>query len=152
MPAVDIYTNDKRELVLKAELSDINEEDIELTIEDNTLTLRGERKFDTEVPKEAVSSHRAKFWFVHADVRAAADGRRREGQRPVPRAVLLKVLLPLREEAKPRQIKSRSPRKSRRWGGVGKHPRLTRPRRRGVHSTRSDHRAFSASPPVLSAT
>ena len=44
VPAVDIYTNDKRELVLKAELSDINQEDIELTIEDNTLTLRGSER------------------------------------------------------------------------------------------------------------
>src|SRR5947207_15758413 len=48
VPAVDIYSNGQHELVLKAELPDMKEEEIELTIENNTLTLRGEKKLDTE--------------------------------------------------------------------------------------------------------
>ena len=43
IPAVDIYSNGQHELVLKAELPDMKEEEIDLTVEDNTLTLRGER-------------------------------------------------------------------------------------------------------------
>jgi HSP20 family protein len=104
VPAVDIYTNDKRELVLKAELSDIKEEDIELTIEDNTLTLRGERKFDTEVAKEQF--HRiersfgsfARTFSLPPTVDAGKVSAAFKGG-------LLTVLLPLREEAKPKQIK-----------------------------------------------
>ena len=49
VPAVDIYSNGQRELVLKAELPDMKEDEIELTVEDNTLTLRGERTLDPDV-------------------------------------------------------------------------------------------------------
>src|SRR5688572_1934207 len=49
VPVVDIYSNGQHELVLKAELPDMKEEEIELTVEDNTLTLSGEKKLDTEV-------------------------------------------------------------------------------------------------------
>ena len=42
-PAVDIYEEDGG-LVLKAEVPDISREDIDVSIENNTLTLRGERK------------------------------------------------------------------------------------------------------------
>jgi HSP20 family protein len=104
VPAVDIYTNDKRELVLKAELSDINEEDIELTIEENTLTLRGERKFDTEVTKEQFHRIERSFgsftrtFALPPTVDAGKVSAQYKGG-------VLKVLLPLREEAKPRQIK-----------------------------------------------
>ena len=104
VPAVDIYTNDKRELVLKAELSDINQEDIELTIEDNTLTIRGERKFDTDVTKEEFHRIERSFgsftrtFVLPPTVDAGKVSAQFKGG-------VLKVLLPLREEAKPRQIK-----------------------------------------------
>ena len=52
VPAVDIFENEKKELVLKAELPDVRKEDVSVTVENNTLTLSGERKFDTEVKKE----------------------------------------------------------------------------------------------------
>ena len=50
--AEDIYSNGQHELMLKAELPDMKEEQIELTVEDNTLTLRGERKLDTKSTEE----------------------------------------------------------------------------------------------------
>ena len=56
MPVVDIYSNGQHELVLKAELPDMKEEDIQLTVEDNTLTLRGEKKL-------AHGSHGEQFHF-----------------------------------------------------------------------------------------
>ena len=51
VPVVDIYSNG-HDLVLKAELPDMKEDEIELTIENNTLTLSGEKKLDTEVTEE----------------------------------------------------------------------------------------------------
>ena len=83
VPAVDIYSNGQHELVLKAELPDMKEEEIELTVEDNTLTLRGEKKLDTEVTEEQFHRIERTLWLVRADVRAAADGRPLQGQRPV---------------------------------------------------------------------
>ncbi|MBA3243132.1 MAG: Hsp20/alpha crystallin family protein [Acidobacteria bacterium] len=45
MPGVDIYEN-KDQIVLEAELPGMNREDFELTVENNVLTLRGERRFE----------------------------------------------------------------------------------------------------------
>jgi len=44
-PTVDIYEN-RDQIVLEAELSGMNREDFELTVENNVLTLRGERRFE----------------------------------------------------------------------------------------------------------
>ena len=50
-PAVDIYET-ANELVLTAEIPGIDEKDIEIKIEDNTLSLKGERKFEKETKEE----------------------------------------------------------------------------------------------------
>jgi len=50
-PAVDIYET-ANELVLTAEIPGIEEKDIEIKIEDNTLSLKGERKFEKETKEE----------------------------------------------------------------------------------------------------
>ena len=44
-PPVDIYETEN-ELVIKADLPDLQEKDIDVRVENNTLTIRGERKFD----------------------------------------------------------------------------------------------------------
>src|SRR5919202_3026908 len=44
-PSVDIYEN-KDQIVLEAELPGMNREDFDLTIENNVITLRGERRFE----------------------------------------------------------------------------------------------------------
>ena len=55
MPNVDIYEN-KDSIVLEAELPGMNREDFELTVENNVLTLRGERRFEKK--DEADNYHR----------------------------------------------------------------------------------------------
>jgi HSP20 family protein len=104
VPAVDIYSNGQHELVLKAELPDIKEEEIEVAVEGNTLTLRGEKKIDTEIAEDQF--HRIERSYgsfartfalpptVDADKVSAEY-----------KAGVLTVRLPLREEAKPKQIK-----------------------------------------------
>src|SRR4051812_17168030 len=47
-PAVDIYETADREYVIKAELPEMNREDIDVTFENNVLTLTGERKAEFE--------------------------------------------------------------------------------------------------------
>jgi HSP20 family protein len=54
-PNVDIFEN-KDEIVLEAELPGMSREDFELTIENNVLTLRGERRFEKK--DEADNYHR----------------------------------------------------------------------------------------------
>src|SRR5271154_5732480 len=50
-PAVDIYETEN-ELVLKADLPDINERDLDVRVENNMLTIRGERKFEQKVKED----------------------------------------------------------------------------------------------------
>ena len=52
MPPVDIFETAQREVVIKAELPDVKREDISVTLENNILTLRGERRFESDVPRE----------------------------------------------------------------------------------------------------
>ena len=104
VPVVDVYTNDQHELVLKAELPDMKEEEIEVTVEDNTLTLSGEKKLDTEITEEQF--HRIERSYG-AFARTFAlpptvDPAKVSAQY---KAGVLTVRLPLREEAKPNKIK-----------------------------------------------
>jgi HSP20 family protein len=103
VPPVDIYENEKHELVLKAELPDVNRDDISLKVENNTLTLSGEKKVEKEVKEEQF--HRveraygtfARTFTLPSTVdtsRIAADYKNG----------VLTVRLPYREEAKPKQI------------------------------------------------
>jgi len=104
VPVVDVYTNDQHELVLKAELPDMKEEEIDVTVEDNTLTLSGEKKLDTEITEEQF--HRIERSYG-AFARTFAlpptvDPAKVSAQY---KAGVLTVRLPLREEAKPNKIK-----------------------------------------------
>ena len=102
-PAVDI-SETPNELVVKADLPDVNEKDIDVRIENNLLTIRGERKFEKSVSEEnflrverAYGSFSRSFSLpntLNTDAIAAAY---RNG--------VLTVTLPKREETKPRQVK-----------------------------------------------
>src|SRR5260370_8418073 len=48
VPPVDIYETEN-ELVIKADLPDLEEKDIDVRVENNSLTIRGERKFEKDV-------------------------------------------------------------------------------------------------------
>src|SRR5258708_4588280 len=50
-PAVDIYETEN-ELVVKADLPDVNPQDLDIRVENNILTIRGERKFETKVSED----------------------------------------------------------------------------------------------------
>ena len=104
VPAVDIYSNGQHELVLKAELPDMKEDQFELTVEDNTLTLRGEKKLDTEVAEEHFHRiERSYGSFARSfALPPTVDASKVNAEY---KAGVLTVRLPLREEAKPRHIK-----------------------------------------------
>ncbi len=104
VPAVDVYSNSQHELVLKAELPDMKEEEFELTVEDNTLTLRGERKLDREVTEEQF--HRIERSYGPFARTFALPPTVDAGKVSAEyKAGVLTVRVPRREEAKPKQIK-----------------------------------------------
>ncbi len=104
MPPVDIYQNGDQELVLKAEVPDMNKDDIEITVDNGTLTIRGEKKFDSDVKEEQfhrIERHYGAFSRSFSLPPTVDPGKvAAEYKNGV-----LTVKLPLREEAKPRQIK-----------------------------------------------
>ena len=102
-PAVDIYETEE-ELVVKADLPDINEKDLDLRVEHNTLTLRGERKFEKEVSEDnflrverAYGSFTRSFALPSTVNTEAIKAEYRNG--------VLTVRMPKREESKPKQIR-----------------------------------------------
>jgi HSP20 family protein len=51
LPAIDVFDT-KEAVVLKAELPGMDPDDIQIEVEDNVLTLKGERRFEEEVDEE----------------------------------------------------------------------------------------------------
>jgi HSP20 family protein len=101
-PAVDIYeTPDTVEM--KAELPGLSRDDIEIQIRDNTLTLRGERRFAKEAQEENyLRIERAYGAFQRSFTLPATV--QQEKIRAVFRDGVLELTLPKAEEAKPKKI------------------------------------------------
>jgi HSP20 family protein len=101
-PAVDIYEKDGN-IVLKAELPGIDPKDVDVRVENNVLTLRGERKFEEEVKKDnfhrverSYGSFTRSFTLPSVVDTEKIKADCKDG--------VLRLTLPKREEAKPKQI------------------------------------------------
>ena len=104
VPAVDIYENEQHELVLKAELPDLKREDIDIRVENSTLTLSGQKKAEEEVHEDRY--HRIERTFGHFSRTFTLPNTVDTGKIAAEyKNGVLTIRLPLREEAKPRQIK-----------------------------------------------
>lgn len=103
LPPVDIFENENHEIVIKAELPGLKREDIDVRVENNTLTLRGERKRESSVRDDQY--HRIERMYGSFSrsfaLPATVDAGRVAAEY---RDGILTVRLPLREEARPRQI------------------------------------------------
>ena len=103
VPAVDIFENGKQELVLKAELPDMKREDIQVVFENNTLTLKGERKFEQAQGKGYHRIERSYGTFARSfTLPNTVDT---EHVRADYRNGVLTITLPKKEVAKPRTIR-----------------------------------------------
>jgi len=102
-PAVDIFETE-HELVVKADLPDMDPKDLDIRIENNILTIRGERKFEKNVKEEnylrverAYGSFSRSFSLANTVNSEAIKAEYKNG--------VLTLSIPKREEAKPKQIK-----------------------------------------------
>jgi HSP20 family protein len=102
-PAVDIYEEGDN-LVLKADLPDVQEKELDIRVESNTLTISGERKFEKKVAQEnylrierSYGSFSRSFSLPNTVNADAIKADYKNGT--------LTVTLPKREESKPKQIK-----------------------------------------------
>lgn len=101
-PAVDIYETPEA-VVIKAELPDVEQKDIDVRIDDGTLTIKGERKHEDEVKKE--NYHRIERYFGSFQRSFKLPGSVAQEQvSAVCEKGVLTVTLPKKEETKPKQI------------------------------------------------
>src|SRR5206468_8845231 len=102
-PAVDIYETE-HELVVRADLPDIDPKDLDIRVENNILTIRGERKFEKKVNEDNyLRVERAYGTFSRSFTLSNtvnSDAIKADYQNGV-----LTLNIPKREEAKPKQIK-----------------------------------------------
>ena len=101
-PSVDIYEN-KDHIILEAELPGMNREDFDLSVENNVITLRGERRFEKKDETDnyhrverAYGSFTRSFTLPNTVTAEGATADYRNG--------VLRVTLPKREETKARRI------------------------------------------------
>ena len=100
VPAVDIY-EDAQKVMLKLEVPGIEEKDLDVRVENNTLTVKGERKFEKEENFHRIERRYGSFYRAFTlpstvdteNVKASYD------------AGVLKLELKKKAEAQPKQIK-----------------------------------------------
>jgi HSP20 family protein len=102
-PAVDIYETE-HELVVKADLPEVDPKELDIRVENNLLTIRGERKFEKKVKEEnylrverVYGSFSRSFSLANTVNSEAIKADYQNG--------VLTLTVPKREEAKPKQIK-----------------------------------------------
>jgi HSP20 family protein len=102
-PAVDIYETEQ-ELVLKADLPEVIQQEIDIRIENNMLTIRGERKFQNEVSQDnclrierAYGPFSRSFSLPNTINTEAIKADYHNG--------VLSIRMPKREESRPKQIR-----------------------------------------------
>ena len=102
-PAVDIYETE-HELVVKVDLPEVDPEDLDIRVENNILTIRGDRKFESKASEDkylrverAYGSFSRSFSLANTVNSEAIKADYRDG--------VLTLSIPKREEAKPKQIK-----------------------------------------------
>ena len=102
-PAVDIFETG-HELVVKADLPDIKAEELDIRVENNILTIRGERKFEKKVNENnylrverSYGSFSRSFSLANTVNSEAIKAEYKNG--------VLTLTIPKREGAKPKQIK-----------------------------------------------
>jgi HSP20 family protein len=102
-PPVDIMETEN-EVVLKADLPDVKLEDIDIRLENGTLTLKGERKF--EKAEDGRGYHRIERGYgAFARVFTLPDTLDGERVRADYKQGVLTVVLPKKEVAKPKTVK-----------------------------------------------
>jgi HSP20 family protein len=102
-PAVDIYETEN-ELVLKADVPDVDMKDIDVRVENQTLTIAGERKFEKQDAGNGFHRiERSYGTFVRSF--AVPNAFDTENVAAAYKNGVLTVTLPKKEAAKPRQVK-----------------------------------------------
>ena len=103
IPAVDVYEDEKK-VVLKLEVPGIEEKDLDVSVEKNTLTVKGERKFEQEEKEENFHRIERRYGSFLRTFRVPSTIDSEHVDAQYEKGVL-KLSFAKKAEAKPRQIK-----------------------------------------------
>src|SRR5690348_14146797 len=103
VPPVDIYETEHN-IVLKVEVPGVEQKDLDIRIENNTITIRGERKFEKEVKEESFHRVERRYGSFQRSFSLPNTVNTEQVSADYENGVL-KVTLAKRAEAKPKQIK-----------------------------------------------
>ena len=103
VPPVDIYEDDHK-IVLKLEVPGMKQDDLDIQLENNTLTVRGERKFEKEEKEENFHRIERRYGSFYRAF-TIPNTVNPEGVKADYDAGVLRIQLEKRAEAKPKQIK-----------------------------------------------
>jgi HSP20 family protein len=103
VPPVDIY-EDEHKIVLKLEAPGLKQEDFDVQLENNLLTVKGERKFEAEEKKENFHRVERRYGSFSRSFSVPATVNH-DGVKASYDAGVLRIELAKREETKPKQIK-----------------------------------------------
>jgi HSP20 family protein len=102
-PCVDIYETEN-ELVVKADLPDVNPQDLDIRVENNILTIRGERNFEDKANEDNYLRIERTYGSFSRSFSLASSVNSEAIKADYQNGVLT-LSIPKREEAKPKQIK-----------------------------------------------
>ncbi len=101
-PAVDVYESENA-IEIKADLPGMTEKDIDVTVENNTLTIKGERKFENEEKRETYHRVERQYGSFYRSFKlpntvdvTKINANFRNG--------ILELALPKKEETRPKKI------------------------------------------------
>lgn len=103
VPAVDVYEDEKK-VLLKLEVPGVEEKDLDVRVENNTLTVKGERKFETEEKEQNFHRIERRYgsFFRAFTLPSTVDTEHVDAKYT---AGVLKLELKKKPEAQPKQIK-----------------------------------------------
>ena len=103
VPAVDIYEDEKK-VVLKLEVPGVDQKDLDVSVENHTLTVKGERKFESEEKEQNFHRIERRYgsFYRAFTLPSTVDS---ENVQAVYNNGVLKLELAKKAEAQPKQIK-----------------------------------------------
>ncbi len=105
LPALDIY-EDEDKIVIEADIPGVKKEDIKISVEDNVLTIKAEKKKEEKVKEKDVVYEEIAYGMYarEIDLPHTVDTEKIEAEY---KDGVLKISLPKKEEVKPKQIEIR---------------------------------------------
>ena len=102
-PAIDAYETDT-DIVVKAEVPEVDVNDIDITLTEDSLNLKGERKFTEEIEEDSYYRLERRYGTFQRSIPIPGEIKKDEVSADYKDGILV-ITIPKAEESKPKQVK-----------------------------------------------